>query len=123
MAMQPFVVLRNRGELFDLGMKWQVARDVIVHNHDEEHQEEHQPHLHEAFFERQAEVPPPEAFQREQQNISAIQNWYREQVQNAQVQADHGHQIHHFRRPLMHSLSCLAGYAHDPLQLIDRDPS
>ncbi len=49
-----------------LGMKGQVARDVIVHNHDEEQQEEHQPHLHEALFESQAEVPPPETLQGEQ---------------------------------------------------------
>jgi len=41
----------------------QPAHNVIVHNVSEQHQEEHKSNLHEAFFERQAEIAATDAFQ------------------------------------------------------------
>ena len=66
-------------------MNRQQAHDVVVHNVREEHQEEHQAHLHEAFLEAQTEIAPADAFHREQQDVSPVQNRNREQVENAEV--------------------------------------
>src|SRR5438874_929623 len=57
-----------------LCMRRQEVPHVIVHNERKQQQKEHEPHLNEAFLERQAQIAPANPFNRKQQNVPAIQN-------------------------------------------------
>src|ERR1700682_2703709 len=108
--MQPFVSLRLFGA--GLSMDRKKPRHVIVHNVAEEHQEKHQSNLNEALLESQAEIAPPDSFQSEKQDVSTIQYWDRQKIQDPQIKADDGHQVDHGVRAFLHRLSCLVDDPH-----------
>src|SRR5215467_5656395 len=98
-------------------MKWKQPHDVVVHDVSKKHQEEHQSYLDEALFEAEAEIAPANAFHREQQNVSAIENRNRQQVEDTQIQAEDCHQVDGVDGPLLHGLASLHGDSHEALQL------
>src|SRR5205085_2037921 len=91
---------------------------VIVHNVREEHQEEHQAHLNEAFLEAQAEIAAADAFHGEKQDVSAIQDGNRQQIEDAKVQTQNRHQRDDGKSSLLHRLARFVGYADDALELL-----
>src|SRR5262249_20941571 len=105
------------------GMKWKQAHHVVVHNVREQHQEEHQSYLHEALLEAEAEIAPADAFHREQEDVSAIQDGNRQQIEDTEIQAKDCHQLNGVDRPLLHRLASLDSDSHEALQLPNRELS
>src|SRR6266403_1494805 len=103
----------------DLRVARQQPHNVIVHNVSEQHQEEHKSNLHEALFERQAEIAAANGFHRQQKNVASIEDGNRQQIQDAEVQADHGHQIDGVHRTLLNRLARLYRNPYEALQLPD----
>src|SRR6266850_1454460 len=101
-----------------LGVARQPTHYVIVHNVGEQHQEEHKSNLHEALFERQAEIAATDAFQSQQQDIAAVQDRNGQQVQDSQVHADEHHERYHRQRPLANGFARGTRNANGTLQLL-----
>src|SRR6267143_7305518 len=101
-----------------LGVARQPAHNVIVHNVSEQHQEEHKSNLHETLFERQAEIAATDAFQSQQQDIAAVQDGNRQQVQNTQVHTDEHHERNYRQRPLPNRFAGGTRYADGTLELL-----
>src|SRR5579862_6633711 len=80
------------------GMRRNHARDVIVHDVCKQEQKEDEADLDDALFNHQADVPPQRPFDREQQDLAAIQNGNREQVEDAQIDTDESHEQDDLRR-------------------------
>src|SRR6266571_995782 len=104
-------------------MNGKQPHHVIVHNVGKEHQQEHQSDLNEALLEGQAEIAAAYALQREQENVSAVENGNGQEIQDAQVKADHCHQVDDVNGPLLHGLASQHGDAHETLQLPDGESS
>src|SRR5216684_2249777 len=102
-----------------LGVARQQPHNVIVHNVGEQHQEEDKSNLHEAFFERQAEIAATNGFQCQQKDVASIEDGDRQQVQDAEVQTDHGHQVDGVHRTFLNRLASLYGNPYEALQLPD----
>src|ERR1700686_921836 len=102
-------------------MNRQQPHHVIVHNDGEHYQEEHQPNLHEALFERQAHVAPQQPFNSQQQDVPTVQNRNRQQIQDSQVHANQHHQGNDRQRAFFRRLSSRARNPHRPLQLLQRN--
>src|ERR1700756_2603961 len=105
------------------GMNRNQSDDVIVHDVGKEQQKEHEADLNEAFFHRHAQITAHQAFDTQQQDLAAIENRNRQQIENAQVDADESHQRNNLRRSAVH---CIAGNLRDAdhaLQLLDRGAS
>src|SRR6267143_309138 len=115
--MLPFGVPRSHAAA--LGVARQPAHNVIVHNVSEQHQEEDKSNLHEALFERQAEIAATNGFHCQQKNVASIEDGDRQQIQDAEVQADHGHQIDGVHRTFLNRLAGLHGNPYEALQLPD----
>src|SRR5580658_1384126 len=78
----------------------QSLRQVVVDDHDGEQHQEDERGLVDALFDAQADVAPHESFDEKEQDHAAIHNWDRQQVKDAEVQADPGGQFHQ-RRPTL----------------------
>src|SRR5215470_17396064 len=102
-------------------MQWKQPPHVVVHDVRKQHQEEHETHLDEAFFEGHAEIAAANAFHGEQQNVSAIKNRNRQQIEDAQVQAENRHQVDRVDGAFLNGLASLYGDSHKTLQLLDRE--
>src|SRR5690348_10446351 len=102
-----------------LRMNREQAHDVVVHDVGEQDQEKDEADLDEALFERQAEIAAANAFHGEQQNVSAIENRNRQQVEDAQIQAKHRHQVDGVNGALLDRLARLHRDSHNALQLPD----
>src|SRR4029077_6046004 len=68
-------------------------QDVAVHHKGENAQQEHQTYLHEPLLHGDAQVAAQQTFDSQQQHMSAVEDWNREQVQQSEVEADDGHQL------------------------------
>ena len=62
--------------------------------------QEHERRLVDALFDVHADIAPHQAFDQQEQNHAAVQNRNRQQVEDAQVQADPRRQFHQ-RRPAL----------------------
>src|ERR1019366_5070218 len=75
-------------------------QNVIVHNDGKYQQQEHHADRDEAFLHTHAQVAPDSSFDEKEQDMSSIERGNRKQVQNRQVDPDHGHQGEEFRGSL-----------------------
>src|ERR1700741_3643036 len=94
--------------------------DVIVHDVGKQQQKEHEADLNKAFFNRHAQIAAHQAFDSQHKNLTTVENRDRQQIEDAQVDADEGHQRNDLRRS---SVYCVAGDLRDAdhaLQLLDR---
>jgi hypothetical protein len=66
--------------------------DVAVHDEAEDGQEEDQADLDEALFHGDAEIAAEGAFDGEEQDVAAIEDWNWEKVEQAEVEADRRHE-------------------------------
>src|SRR5919109_3876537 len=99
-------------------MKWKQPHHVVVHDVSEQHQKEDQADLNKALFESHAEIAAANAFQGEQQDVSAIENRNGQQVEDAKVQAQRSHQRDYGKRAFLHGLARFGGDADDTLELL-----
>src|SRR5215471_15962398 len=70
----------------------QDFRDVVIDHENHDQHEEYEADFEYRLFDLQAQVAPNKHFNEQQHNAPAIQNGNGQQVENCQVQADHGHQ-------------------------------
>jgi len=63
--------------------------DVAVHHECEDAKQKHQAHLYEPLFYGDAQIATQRSFDEKHQNVAAVQNWYRQQIQQAEIQAYH----------------------------------
>src|SRR5882757_2553414 len=110
MAMQPFAILRSCGGS-GLGMRRKQT-----------HQED-QPNLNEALLESKAEILSANAFQRKQQDVSAVQNGDWQQIQNPKIDTHAGHQQDHRHWTPMDRISGRARNLDDSMELPHRKAS
>ena len=64
---------------------------VVEHDEDEEQHDHDEGYLVHAFLQLLIEVAAERAFDEQEKDGAAIENGEREQVQDAEVEADHGH--------------------------------
>src|SRR5712692_9150613 len=102
-------------------MSRKQPHDVIVHNVGKEYQEEDEADLHEALFEGQAEVTATDPFHGKEQDITAIEDRNRQQVEDAEVHADQHHERNDRQRPPPNSFARGARNTHRALKLPDGD--
>ena len=105
-----------------LRQSWQSLHQVVVDDHREEEDQEDERGLVDAFFNPNADVAPHDAFDDQQQDDSAVEDGNRQQVEDAEVQADHRHQAQQ-RRPawLARSIAGSARNANRSFHLLDGD--
>src|ERR1700680_2352147 len=96
-------------------------QNVIVHNDREDDQEEHQADLYKALLEAQAQIAPHDSLNRKKQNIPTVQDGNRQEIQNAQVNADKNHKENYVHRPSAHGLARHVRNSHRSVELIERD--
>src|SRR5262249_23574400 len=77
----------------------QQLQDVIVKNDDHHQQQERHADLNDSFLDPQAQVASHHKFDQKQQHHSAVENRYREQVDETEIQADRGGQRDQRRHP------------------------
>src|SRR5438477_408620 len=84
-------LLRRSGS----GVNRNQTNDVIVHDVSEQQQKKHKSYLNEALLNDHAQVAAQQTFNRQQQNLPAIENRNRQQIQNSKIHADERHQQNH----------------------------
>src|SRR5882724_12632857 len=92
--------------------------DVIVHDVSKEQQQEHKTNLNKTLFDRHAQIPTHQTFNTEQKDLAAVENWYRQQVENAKIYADERHQRDDLRRAAVYRVAGNLRDAHYALQLL-----
>src|SRR5579883_2725434 len=105
------------------GMKWKPPQNVMIHNNGEEDQKEDEANLNVAFFERHTQVAPQASFNRQEQNVSAIENRDGQEIENTKIDADQNHQRDDSQGTAVHGALRLVTNPHRPLQLADRNPA
>src|SRR5678809_627041 len=107
------------GVLCDLA-RWQDFRDVVIDNENHHHDQEDEPDLEYRLFDLEAQVAAYEHLNQQQHNAAAIQDGDRQQVENGQVQADHGHQQEERRGTFARGFPGKLRDANGPLQRLRR---
>src|SRR5450631_4491533 len=113
------IVPNVRGQGKRSGMRWEHAHDVVVHGICHDRQEEDEANLHEALFKRHAEVPAHDAFDSEQQYVSAVKNGNGQKIQDAEIHADQHHQRKDRKRAFAYGFTGGTRNTHHALQLFD----
>jgi hypothetical protein len=102
-------------------MAWEQADYVVVHDVGEQDQEEDEAYLDEAFLEGEAEVAAAKAFEREEENVASVEDGNGKKIEDAEVDADEGHQRDDGEGALRNGLTSGARDADYALELLDGD--
>src|SRR2546425_5712506 len=70
---------------------WQQLNDVVVKNDHRQHQKENETRLNDPLLHTQAEITAHQRLDDQKQDYTAIENRYRQYIQNTEIQAYDGH--------------------------------
>jgi len=70
----------------------QEADDVVEEHHHHQQDEKVEPDLENALLDLEWEVPADDALDRDDRQVSAIKDRYRQEIENAQLERDDAHQ-------------------------------